>query len=128
MGVAELEQVRQQFAKVAEQTQALTAGLSEPQFNWRPAPDQWSMEECFGHLVIVGQYEIKLVEAAVEQARAQGIRGNPPFRYGFLEQMILRQTEPTAPRKFRSPKRFRPVHGQPLTAIIPTFLHLQSQF
>jgi hypothetical protein len=26
-----------------------------------------------------------------------------------------------------APKRFTPVHGQPVTAILPTFLHLQRQ-
>ena len=26
-----------------------------------------------------------------------------------------------------APLRFRPLHGQPVTAVLPTFLHLQSQ-
>jgi hypothetical protein len=27
-----------------------------------------------------------------------------------------------------SPGRFRPIHGQPVTGVLPTFLHLQRQF
>ena len=37
-------------------------------------------------------------------------------------------TEPPVRRKVRAPRRFLPLDGQPVTAIVPTFLHLQSQF
>lgn len=128
MGVRELEEYQKQFAEAAERAQSLTRGLSEAQFNWRPLPDAWSIEECLGHLVIVGQTEVRLIEQAIEKGRARGLTGAGPFTYGWLERTILRQTEPPARRRFRAPRRFRPVHGQPLTAILPTFLHLQGQF
>jgi hypothetical protein len=127
MGVAELRHYRDQFAEVAEQTKALTEGLSEAQFNWRPGPEQWSIEECLGHLVITGQRHVKLIDQGVAEGRARGFTGKGPFRYGFLERAFLRQMEPPVRRKFSAPRRLRPVHGQPLTAIVPTFLHLQSQ-
>jgi len=128
MGVPELEDCHQQFEEIAERARALTTGLSEKQFTWRPAADAWSIQECLAHLVMVGQTEVRLVEAAIQDGRSRGITGNGPFRYGWLERTILRQTEPPARRKFASPRRFRPVHGQPVTAILPTFLHVQRQF
>jgi hypothetical protein len=127
MGVPELESYREQFEKVAEQAKSLTQGLSEAQFNWHPEPGKWSIQQCLSHLIIVGQQEIKLVESAVQSGRQKGITGAGPFRYGIIERAILRQTEPPVRRKFSAPARFRPVDGQPLTAIVPTFLHLQSQ-
>jgi len=27
-----------------------------------------------------------------------------------------------------APRRFRPLHGQPITGVLPTFLHVQSRF
>ena len=127
MGVGELQQYRDQFAQVAGQTRALINGLSEAQFNWRPGPGQWSIEECLGHLVIAGQRQLKLIEQAIADGRARGLTGTDPFRYGLLERAFLRQMEPPVRRKFSAPRRLRPVHGQPLTAIVPTFLHLQNQ-
>jgi DinB family protein len=127
MGVSEPEAYREQFEKIAEQAKSLTEELSEAQFNWGPKPGEWSIQECLAHLIIVGQQEIKLIESAVQSGRQKGITGVGPFRYGFLERAILRQTEPPVRRKFTAPARFRPVDGQPLTAIVPTFLHLQSQ-
>jgi hypothetical protein len=128
MGASELEEYRGQFQSIAEQAKTLTSGLNEAQFNWRPGPREWSIEECLGHLTMVGQTEIKLLDSAVHSARSKGINGKGPFRYGFLDRVILRQTEPPVRRKFSAPRRFQAVHGQPVTAILPTFLHLQSQF
>ena len=46
VGAIELEEYRQQFERVKAEARELTQGLTESQFNWRPAPDQWSIEEC----------------------------------------------------------------------------------
>ncbi len=128
MGAPELEEDRSQFQSIAEQAKTLTSGLTEAQFNWRPGPQAWSIEECLGHLTMVGQTQVKLIDSAIHNAKAKGITGKGPFRYGFLDRTILRQTEPPVRRKFSAPRRFQAVHGQPVTAILPTFLHLQSQF
>jgi DinB superfamily len=128
MGVRELEAWQQQFEQVSAEAKGLTQGLTESQFNWRPEPAAWSIEECLAHLTIVGQHEIRVIENAIQDARTRGLTGTGPFRYGWLERTILRQTEPPARRRFAAPRRFRPLHGQPLTAILPTFLHVQRQF
>ncbi|HUI80413.1 MAG TPA: DinB family protein [Bryobacteraceae bacterium] len=128
MGAPELAEYRSQFQNIANQAKALTSGLTEVQFNWRPGSEQWSIEECLGHLTMVGQSEIRLLESAIRNAKVKGISSTGPFQYSFLARAILRNTEPPVRRKFTSPRRFRAVHGQPLTAILPTFLHLQSQF
>jgi hypothetical protein len=36
--------------------------------------------------------------------------------------------EPPPRRRFKTPRSFTPSHGQPVTALLPTFLHLQDQF
>jgi hypothetical protein len=128
MGASELVEYRSQFQNIAERATALTSGLTETQFNWRPSPQEWSIEECLGHLTIVGHTEIKLLNAAIQNAKNKGISGEGPFQYGFFDRAILRQTEPPVRRRFSSPRRFRAIHGQPVTAILPTFLHLQRQF
>lgn len=128
VGVPEPEPYRQQFEEVKVQARELTAGLNEERFNWRPGPHQWSIEECLAHLTIVGQWEVGAIERAIEEGRARGLTGSGPFRYGPLDRFIVRMTEPPVRRKLRSPRRFLPLDGQPVTAIVPTFLHLQSQF
>jgi len=126
--IPELEDCRQQFEQVREETVRLVAGLNNVQFNWRPGAGQWSIGECLGHLQIAGDAQRRGIDAAMEQGRARGLTGEPPFRYPVLQRWILNATAPPSRRRFRSPRRFHPVEGQPLTAVVPTFLHLQRQF
>ena len=67
----ELEAYHQQFEIITGEAKELVRGLSEEEFNWRPSLDQWSMQECFSHLNIVGQGELPLIEAAIDNARAR---------------------------------------------------------
>jgi len=124
----ELEEYRLQFERVASEAEELTAGMTEARFNWRPAPDQWSIEECLAHLTAVGQVAVQAVEAAVDEARARGIMGTGPFEYPAWERFLLRETEPPVRHPLPAPKRFVPLHGQPVTGVLPTFLHVQRQF
>ncbi len=115
----ELEQYRQQFEQIASQAQGLAAGLTEAQFNWRPAPDQWSIEECLSHLTMVGQAELLAIEAAIDSAKARGITGSGAFEYPIWERFILRETEPPITVCDAAPKRFVPLHSQPVTGVLP---------
>jgi DinB superfamily len=124
----ELEGYRQQFEQITKDASDLVKGLSEEEFNWRPAPGQWSIEECLAHLTMVGQVEIGHIERAIESGRAHGLTGSGPFEYSALERYIMRETEPPARHHRPTPKRFTPLHNQPVTAVLPTFNHVQSMF
>jgi hypothetical protein len=127
MRAQELEQYCKEFDQICTQAKELTEGLNEARFNWRPQPGQWSIEECLAHLLITGNWEVRAIEDAIGHAKAQGLTGAGPFRYGPFERFILRQTEPPVKRRRIAPRRFRPLHEQPVTAVLPSFLHLQSQ-
>jgi hypothetical protein len=126
--IPELDDYRRQFEQIREETARLVEGLNYEQFNWRPGPGQWSIAECLGHLFITGEAQRRGVDTAMERAHARGLTGRPPFRYPVLQRWILAATAPGSKRRFRAPRRFHPVGGQPVTAVVPTFLHLQRQF
>jgi hypothetical protein len=131
VGAEQLEEFRHQIRKIQQQAEDLTRGLTEAQFNWRPAPDQWSIQECLAHLTIVGQWEVLAIEQAVDDGRSRGLTGSGPFRYGAIERWIVEASGPGHGGKVRlpfpAPRRFVPSQGQPLTAVVPTFQHLQRQ-
>ena len=124
----ELERHRHTFESVAVEANELAKGLSEVQFNWRPAPGQWSIEECLAHLTMVGQWEVQAIEEAIDQGKARGLTAAGPFEYSAIERYILRESAPPVRHQMSAPRRFQPLHGQPVTGVLPTFLHVQSQF
>jgi hypothetical protein len=128
VGAHQLEEYRHRFEGIKAEAKELTAGLTEAQFNWRPSASEWSIEECLEHLRLVGQSEVRAIEAAVDDARTRGITGAGPFSFGPVERFIIGMTQPPVRQKLPAPKRFQPLHNQPVTAVMPTFLHVQSQF
>jgi hypothetical protein len=128
VGAIELDQYQQQIENIKTEARELTQGLSESQFNWRPGPGEWSIEECLSHLTMVGQWELRAIEEAVERGRSSGVTATGPFSYGPIERFIIDMTRPPVRTKLPALKQFVPLHGQPVTAIMPTFLHVQSMF
>ena len=110
---AELDGYREQFEAIKRDAADLTAGLSEAQFNWRPAPGAWSIAECLAHLNVTGQYFLPRIDRRVREARAAGMLSEGPFRYGLLSRMMVRGSEPPAKLKFKAPKIFSADVGTP---------------
>src|SRR5436305_13674441 len=77
---------------------------------------------------MVGQVELAAIEAAIDQAKAKGLTGGGSFEYPAWERFILRETEPPVRHAMSAPKRFVPLRGQPITGVLPTFLHVQRMF
>jgi hypothetical protein len=127
MSVANLEKNRTEYLAIKEDALKLTAGLTYAQFNWRPSPKEWSIEECLSHLILTGNFMLKQIEPAVEAANARGLTAPGPFPFSAFDKFALKQTEPPAGRKFPAAKKLRPLHDQPATAVVPSFLHLQDQ-
>jgi len=123
----ELAELHRQFAALKADACELVNGLSESQFNWRPDPRSWSMAECLLHLNIVGDRYVHVLEKTLAAARARALVGQGPFGCGWLGKWLLANTEPPPKRKFKAPRSFTPAYGQPITAVLPTFLHLQEQ-
>ncbi|MGO4885567.1 MAG: DinB family protein [Bryobacteraceae bacterium] len=123
----ELVELDRQFAAAEAEASELTAGLLESQFNWRPDPSSWSMAECLQHLNMVGERCVHMLEATLADARARGRVANGPFGYGWLGKWVLARTEPPSRHKYKAPRAFTPAQGQPITAVLPAFRHLQEQ-
>lgn len=123
----ELVELDRQFAAAKAAASELVGPLNYAQFNWRPGPLGWSIAECLLHLNIVGHRYVRLIEPALDQARARGLIGSGPFAHGMLGKWILSNTEPPPKRKFKAGRSFIPPDDQPITAVLPTFAHLQEQ-
>ncbi len=123
----ELAQYQRQFERIKQEVRELTKGLAESQFQWRQEPARWSMSEHLMHLNMSAEVWRKPLETAIEEARRSGPFSQGPFHYGFLGSLAIRNMEPPPKRKFRAGSKFAPVNGNPITALLPTFLHYQEE-
>jgi hypothetical protein len=86
----------------------LCAGLTVTQFNSRPGPERWSIAECLVHLNISARLFGDAILRAVDHARAAGVVGAGPFRYGPFSRWLLRAVEPGNHRRYKAPRKFVP--------------------
>jgi len=128
MGTSEVDLYRAQFEACAEQGRRLAEGVDDTRFNWRPAPDKWSIQECLTHLILTGKLELPAMEKGIGRGRERGLTGDGPFAYGPLERWFLRLTEPPVRVRAPAPRSLRPQREQPAAAVLPAFLDLQRQF
>jgi hypothetical protein len=124
----ELISYRQQFEQIVEEAKAIVAGLTEEEFNWRPAAGEWSVEECMAHLTMTGNVILGHVEGAIDRALERRLYSTTKFELSMIERFVLRETEPPVRHTVSAPKRFVPAHNQPATGVMPSFYHVQRMF
>ncbi len=72
--------------------------LSDEQFNWKPAPDRWSVAQCMDHVTRIATRYLPELEHVLG---ARAPTGNAPLRYDLRGRLFISGTGPT----FKTPRR-----------------------
>ena len=96
-GVAELEGSRKAFLDA-------TSGLSEAQWNFKPAPDRWSIAECAEHIGVTETFILNLItEQALKGPAEPEKRALVQGKDSSLMTMVVDRTA-----KFKAPEAIQP--------------------
>jgi len=118
----------QQLEAVKADGTAFVAGLSHVQFNWRPAPERWSIGECLDHLNVSMTVTLPAFDRAIAEGRARGLVGAGPFRYGLLSRLMIWSMEPPPRIKNKRPKAFYAPRGEHAAQrVLPEFLRVRDE-
>jgi len=92
---------------------AATKGLSEAQWNFKPAPDKWSIAECMEHIAAAEDFIRGTVEQNVMKAPAAPDRDIAKIDAGIIANV------PDRSNKFQAPEPLKPTNrfGSPQAAI-----------
>ncbi len=95
----------------AEATRAeaerLRADLSDAQLTWKPAPDVWSVADCFEHL----RKTDKAYGRALPEAIARMEPGGGPYAPSLFGGWFVKFVSPDSSMKLKAPKAIRPLRG-----------------
>ena len=92
---------------------AATKGLSEAQWNFKPAPDKWSIAECMEHIAASEDFIRGTVEQNVMKAPAAPDRDIAKIDAGIVANVPDRSNKVQAPEPLKPTNRF----GSPQAAI-----------
>jgi hypothetical protein len=122
----DLSHLDAQLDAIQREADALTAGLTDEQFNWQPDPTRWSIAHCLQHLVVAADGLLELQEAAIDRARRRGLVSDGPYRHGRVGSMIAASIEPPAKRRFKSNKALVPTGRHSVDTLLPAFQRRQD--
>jgi hypothetical protein len=104
----------------------LFSGLNAEQLNWRPAPERWSIAQCFDHLLTAhGSYIPIFHEILAGRKRRTFLESLPllPWLYG---RSLVLSLEGEMAKMLQAPKVFRPSQSQIDPLILERFLSHQQ--
>lgn len=124
----DLSSLIQQLEAVKADATAFVPGLSHAQFNWRPAPERWSIAECLDHLNVSMTVTLVAFDRAIVEGRQRGLVGEGPFRYGMMSRMMVWSMEPPVRIKQKRPKAFDAPRGEHAAQrMLPEFLRVRDE-
>jgi hypothetical protein len=100
---SELEQARLYLQQTRSYMVGATIGLSEAQWNYKPAPNCWSISEILEHVVAVQEFVMGPIRAELAQAPASAAHPDYKRVDGIVIHML-----PVRLNKFKGPEALRP--------------------
>jgi hypothetical protein len=107
---------------VAREARATFGGLDARQLNWRPTAAQWSIAQCFDHLLTANRLMFQAAEDAMDHGAPRTVWQRLPVLPRVLGRALIRSQAPTATRKFVAPPRARPASSDIAAGIIQAFV------
>jgi len=113
--------------EIAENTQAGFADFTAQQLNWKPSADQWSIAQCFDHLMAANGAYFPIFEKVLSGKKENTFWESLPWLPAFWGNMLIKSLDPESTRKLKAPKIFHPSSSTVDGAIIRRFIDQQNQ-
>jgi hypothetical protein len=123
----ELAPVLEDLRGVTADAQAEFGAMSAAQLNWKPAPDSWSIGQCFDHLIKVNSQFFPEMERINSGGRKNSAwQSISPFT-GFIGRWMLKSLDPASLKRLPAPKAGIPSTSDIDPNIIQKFAENQAR-
>ena len=112
---------------IRDQTLSGFGDLTAQQFNWKPGADQWSVAQCFDHLVTANEAYFPIFEKVLSGEKKNTFWESLPWLPAFWGEMLIKGVAPESRRKLKAPKIFHPSSSSIDGAVIRRFIDHQNQ-
>jgi hypothetical protein len=123
----DLPTVLAEASRVADETKRVFGRLSPGQVNWRPSAEEWSIGQCFDHLVVSERPFVPIFEEILAGRRRRRGWERVPVLPRLFGRLLVRTLRPDSGRKVRARPAVHPSRSAIDPAIIGTFLGQQER-
>jgi hypothetical protein len=82
--------------------------LNATQLNWKPSAEQWSVAQCFAHLIAINSGYFPIIERVVRGEHKPSLHERLPLLPRLFGSLVLSAVKPEASRKLKANARFEP--------------------
>jgi hypothetical protein len=111
---------------IAREAEAAFGHLTTRQLNWKPAPDRWSVAQCFDHLIRINGLMLDGMAAALDAAVPRSLVQRLPGLPRLFGRVMIRSLSPTVTRRLSAPRAARPSTSELSGDIIQRFAEAQA--
>ena len=122
-----LADVEAELAAIALETRLVFGHLDARQLNWRPDATNWSVAQCFDHLLSTNRQMLQAMDAALDASRARTIWQRLPGLPRLFGALLVKSQAPGGNRKFSAPRQAVPSASAIDAAILDRFLAHQHE-
>jgi hypothetical protein len=112
--------------EVASETKSTFGRLTPAQLNWKPAPERWSVAQCFEHLLTTNKGYFPSIEGVIAGIKPTFWQRMPVLP-GLAGKLLIKSLDPKSTRKIKAPKKFQPAQSDIRASVLDDFLDLQSK-
>jgi hypothetical protein len=112
---------------VADETKRVFGQLSAEQINWKPSGDEWSVGQCFDHLIISNRLLLTVIEEIQQGKRRRRAWERVPVLPRLFGKLLIRTLRADAGRKVKAPRALNPSASHIPTGIITSFVEQQDR-
>ena len=110
--------------KIAAEARSAFGELTPSQLNWKPAPERWSVAQCFDHLITTNAAYFPPIDNVLA-GKKRTLWEKMPVLPGLGGKLLLKFVEPTSTRKVKAPKIFQPAQSEVSGSVINDFVNHQ---
>ena len=123
----EIDGLVTELQTVAADAAQVFGGLSGAQLNWKPSAEQWSVGQCFDHLIVTNRTFFPSMEKIAAGEYKSSLWGRVSPLSGFFGRFILNAVDPVKGRKIKAPRAFLPASSDVEADVINRFVQNLSE-
>lgn len=112
---------------VTAEVQTHFGHLTPQQLNWKPDANQWSIAQCFEHLIAANESYFPTFEQVLTGRKQTTLWQRVPLLPSLFGKLVAQAVSPEAARKLKAPKIYTPASSNVDDAIIRRFVERQEQ-
>jgi DinB superfamily len=112
---------------VAEETSRAFGHPSAEQINWKQSAAEWSIGQCFDHLIISNRPFFTIIEEVRQGSRRRRVRERMPLFPRFFGRLLIRTLRVDSGRKVKARPAFYPSSSDLAPGVIANFLEQQDR-